>query len=118
MIKENIAQFYAVEIIVGRWKLLRAVGTGKPTSPPGYWPKKLSAYPERKIRILQTPRLYYKSRIKKDASLDVCADCGKTPHDVKHLFACPAHSTTLIASDIWRKPVESTGNSAISGREA
>ena len=35
----------------------------------------------------------YKSRIKKDASLDVC---GKTPHDVKHLFACPAHPTTLI----------------------
>ena len=30
----------------------------------------------------------YKSRIKKDASLYVCADCGKTPHDVKHLFAC------------------------------
>ena len=46
MIKENIAQFYAVEIIAGRWKLLRAVGTGKPTSPPGYWPKKLSAYPD------------------------------------------------------------------------
>ena len=45
MIKEYIAQFYAVEIIVGRWKLLRAVGTGKPTSPQGYWPKKLSAYP-------------------------------------------------------------------------
>ena len=49
----------------------------------------------------------YKSRIKKDASLDVCADCGKTPHDVKHLFACPAHPTTLIASDLWSKPVES-----------
>ena len=49
----------------------------------------------------------YKSRIKKDASLDVCADCGKTPHDVKHLFACPAHPTTLIPSDLWRKPVES-----------
>ena len=49
----------------------------------------------------------YKSRIKKDASLDVCADCGKTPHDVKHLFACPAHPTTLIPSDLWSKPVES-----------
>ena len=46
----------------------------------------------------------YKSRIKKDASLDVC---GKTPHDVKHLFACPAHPTTLIPSDLWSKPVES-----------
>ena len=30
----------------------------------------------------------YKSRIKKDANLDVCADCGMTPHDVKHLFVC------------------------------
>ena len=25
----------------------------------------------------------YKSRIKKDANLDVCADCGTTPHNVK-----------------------------------
>ena len=49
----------------------------------------------------------YKSRIKKDASLDVCADCDKTPHDVKHLFACPAHPTTLIPSDLWSKPVDS-----------
>ena len=31
----------------------------------------------------------YKSRIKKDASLDVCADCGTTPHDV-----------------IWSKPTD------------
>ena len=30
----------------------------------------------------------YKSRIKKDASLNVCADCDTTPHDVKHLFVC------------------------------
>ena len=37
----------------------------------------------------------YKNRISKDASLDVCADCGKTPHDVKHLFNCPAHPTTM-----------------------
>ena len=49
----------------------------------------------------------YKSRIKKDASPDVCADCSKTPHDAKHLFACPAHPTTLIPSDLWSKPVES-----------
>ena len=32
----------------------------------------------------------YKRRIKKDANLDVCAECGTTPHDVKHLFVCPA----------------------------
>ena len=49
----------------------------------------------------------YKSRIKKDASLNVWVDCGKTPHDVKNLFACPAHPTTLITSDIWSKPVKS-----------
>ena len=28
----------------------------------------------------------YKSRIKKDASLNVCSDCGTSPHDVTHLF--------------------------------
>ena len=41
----------------------------------------------------------YKSRIKKD---NICAACGKTPHNVKHLFACPAHPTTLNLSDLWR----------------
>ena len=45
----------------------------------------------------------YKSRISKDASLDVC---GKTPHDVKHLFNCPAHPTTMIPSDLWSRPVD------------
>ena len=34
---------------------------------------------------------YYKSRIKKDA----CADCGKTPHDIKHLFALPGLSDDI-----------------------
>ena len=43
----------------------------------------------------------YKSRISKDASLDVCADCGKTPHDVKHLFNCPAHPTTMTPTVLW-----------------
>ena len=27
----------------------------------------------------------YKSRISKTVSLDICADCGKTPYNVKHL---------------------------------
>ena len=40
----------------------------------------------------------YNSRIKKDASINVSADCGRTRHDVEHLFACPAHPTTLIPS--------------------
>ena len=48
----------------------------------------------------------YKSRIKKDANLDICADCGTTPHDVKHLFVCPAHLTTLIPSDLWSRPTD------------
>ena len=48
----------------------------------------------------------YKSRIKKDASLDVCADCDTMPHDVKHLFVCPAHPTTLIPSYLWSRPTD------------
>ena len=48
----------------------------------------------------------YKSRIKKGASLDVCADCGTTPHDVKHLYVCLAHPTTLISSDLWSRPTD------------
>ena len=45
----------------------------------------------------------YKSRIKKDASLDVCADCGKTPHDVKHL-RLPGSSDDIDSV----RPVEQT----------
>ena len=48
-----------------------------------------------------------KSRLKNEASLSVCADCGKMPHDVKHFFACSAHPTTLIPSDLWRRPMDS-----------
>ena len=59
----------------------------------------------------------YKSRMKKDASLDVCADCGTTSHDVKHLVIFPAHPTTLIPSDLWSRPTDASGNSAISRRE-
>ena len=49
----------------------------------------------------------YKSRIKKAANLNVCADGGKTPHDVKHLFACLAHPKTLITSYLSSKPMNS-----------
>ena len=48
----------------------------------------------------------YKSRIKKDASLNVCSDCGISPHDVTHLFTCPAHPTTMIPSDLWNRPTD------------
>ena len=33
-----------------------------------------------------------------------CADCGTMPHDVKHLFDCPAPPTTMIPSDDGRRP--------------
>ena len=49
---------------------------------------------------------FYKSRIKNNASLNVCADCGTTPHDVKHLFVFPAHPTTMIPSDLWSRPTD------------
>ena len=48
----------------------------------------------------------YKSRIKKDTMLNVCADCGTAPHDVKHLFVCPAHPTTMIPSHLWSRPTD------------
>ena len=48
----------------------------------------------------------YKSRTSKDVSLAVCADCGKTPHDIKHLFNCPTHPTTMTPLDLWNRPVD------------
>ena len=47
----------------------------------------------------------------------VCADCGTTPHDVKHLLVCPAHLTTIIPSDLWSRPTDAVRDSAISRRE-
>ena len=32
--------------------------------------------------------------------------CGYTLHDVKHLFNCPAHPTTMTPSDLWSRPVD------------
>ena len=48
----------------------------------------------------------YKRRIKMYASLNVYVDCGKTPQDVKHLFICPAHPTTLIPSDLGSRQMD------------
>ena len=48
----------------------------------------------------------YNSRIKKDATLNVWADWGMTPHNLKHLFVCPAHTTTITLSDIWSRLVD------------
>ena len=30
----------------------------------------------------------------------------KIPHDVKHLFNCPAHPTKMTPSDLWNRPVD------------
>ena len=37
---------------------------------------------------------------------DVCPDCGETPHDVHHLFACTSHPTDLAPLDLWEHPKE------------
>ena len=50
-----------------------------------------------KIQILFTPRL-----------LKVCADCGNTPHDVKHLFACSSDDRTVELSDLCNPPMNTT----------
>ena len=42
----------------------------------------------------------YKSRIKKDASLNVCAECDTTLLDVKHLFVCPADLLSRPTDDV------------------
>ena len=47
----------------------------------------------------------HKSRISKDASLDVCA---KISHDVQHLFNCSAHPTTMTPSDLWSRLVDTS----------
>ena len=49
----------------------------------------------------------YKSRMKTDVTLNVCADCGKTPHDVTQIFACPGHTTTLISTYLWSSLMDS-----------
>ena len=59
----------------------------------------------------------YKSIIKKDSSLNVCADCGNTPQEVKHLFACPAHPTTFFRQTYGAEQWTPSGNSDISRRE-
>ena len=51
------------------------------------------------IRILWSPGLLQEQN-QESYKPHVCADCGMTPHDVKHLFIFPAHPTTLTNSDL------------------
>ena len=37
---------------------------------------------------------------------NICPDCKKTPHDVKHIFNCKKNPTNLRPIDLWKKPVE------------
>ena len=38
---------------------------------------------------------------------DICTDCGASPQNVRHLFACTTHPTDLSPEDLWLNPVGS-----------
>ena len=46
----------------------------------------------------------YKHRVFGEPS-DICTDCGASPQDVRHLFACTTHPTTP-ACTWWNRPEE------------
>ena len=48
----------------------------------------------------------YKYRVFGEPS-DICTDCGASPQDVRHLFACNTHPTDLSPENLWRNPVRS-----------
>ena len=50
----------------------------------------------------------YKHRVLGEPN-DICTDCGASPQDVRHLFACTTHPADLSPEDIWRNPVRSIG---------
>ena len=51
----------------------------------------LSQLRSRYCRLLRS----YKHRLD-DEMEDSCLECGTSPHDVRHLFNCPAHHTILL----------------------
>ena len=42
----------------------------------------------------------YKHRVLGEPS-DICTDCGASPQDVRHLFACTTHPTDFSPEDLW-----------------
>ena len=46
----------------------------------------------------------YKHKVFGEPS-DIGTDCGASPQDVRHLFACTTHPTDLSSEDLWRNPV-------------
>ena len=47
----------------------------------------------------------YKHRIDQTVA-GTCDDCRPGPHDVAHLFHCPAHPTNLTPADLWTKQAD------------
>lgn len=45
----------------------------------------------------------YMSRIDPEIR-NICPNCNATPHDVPHLFNCPANPTQLKPIDLWKRP--------------
>ena len=49
---------------------------------------------------------HYKHRVLGEPT-DICTDCGASPQDVRHLFACTTHPTDLSPRDLWRNSMGS-----------
>ena len=43
----------------------------------------------------------YKHRVLGEPS-NICTDCGASPQDVRHVFACTTHQTDLSPEELWR----------------
>ena len=50
------------------------------------------------------------------STTDVCPECERAPHTVRHLFECAVHPTALSPEDLWTHPAEVA--SLISGMSA
>ena len=48
----------------------------------------------------------YLNRISQGEIPNTCPDCNTGPHNVQHLFNCPAKPTTLTPIDLWKKPAK------------
>ena len=61
------------------------------------------------LRSGHCPKLKdYQHRIN-PATANICPDCGIGPHDVRHLFTCPAHRVSFHPIDLWRDPPRAAG---------
>ena len=58
----------------------------------------------------------YKHRVLGEPS-DICTNCGASPQDVRHMFACTTHPTDLSPVDLWRTRWDQFVHLAISTTE-